>query len=117
MNAPSYLEPKEETLTHWYNPLSEPQKVLVYGDDFRRPIRYSWEPGETKALPSRYDTAIHQVHNGAVIGGLAPQLVRKDKPDLKVDPALKTGPFLDKAAEVEAPKVEAPRTVAPQAKR
>jgi hypothetical protein len=109
----AYNEPQEEQYTEWFNPLDEPQKVDVYVGNDKKPTRYVVPPGGTKLIPSRYDRAIHTVHNGVIIAGLAPQLVKvasrgkpvpeEERP--KLDPAL--DPNLQKKKEAEAKQREA----------
>lgn len=82
-----FREPREETYTQWHNPLKQEQIVDIFHDNDSMPTRYRWKAGETKSLPSRFDHAIHRVHNGVIIGGLAPQL-RKVGSSAKLDPAL-----------------------------
>lgn len=98
---PDFLEPVEETYTQWKNPLSQEQVVDIFHDGSPRPTRYRWAPGETKQVSSRYDGAIHRVHHGVIIGGLAPQLIKVGS-DEKLDPALDTEGVAKREAEVEA---------------
>ena len=89
--------------TFWKNPTSKPVIVDLYvgaenvppparayrrGERHQAHLRIRWAPGETKALPSIYDSAIHDVRNGVVVGGHAPQLVRTDAPDMPVSDAI-----------------------------
>lgn len=101
MPAPQrYLEPTEEKFTRWHNPLSVRQNVVISHDGDSRPTQYTIKPGETREIPSRYDLAIHRVHNGVVIGGLAPQLVKVGAEE-KLDPVLDTTLQDKKQAEAE----------------
>lgn len=95
--------------TSWLNPTSHVQRVTLH-DSTNREQYVEWAPGETQVVPSEYDNAIHRVdcgqeachkgagkkgqgwfcqrgHNGTVIGGLAPLLVRVGADDT-LDPAL-----------------------------
>lgn len=78
METPAYTEPK---FTKWYNPLDVPQRVFLIMDGIRRKI--TWAPGETKELPSLYDSAINVVQNGVVVGGEARQMVNVSLPEDK----------------------------------
>jgi len=111
MATPAYLEPVEERYTKWHNPLPHHQHVDIYLGDESRPTRYRWAPGETKALPSRYDYAIHRTHNGIVIGGLAPQLVKLGDSET-LDPALDTTLMEKRQAEVDAAAAAATKKAA-----
>lgn len=71
-----FLEPREEQYTTWHNPLSVEQYVDLHDGDAPTPTRYRFKPGESRPLPSRFDGAIQRTHNGVIIGGLAPQLVK-----------------------------------------
>lgn len=88
--------------TSWSNPLRQPQRLEValgpvtpysgvietLDEDsgvlnrrrvsgFRQTqIVVELAPGETKALPRAWDTIVHRVRDGVVIGGQAPQLRR-----------------------------------------
>lgn len=89
--------------TFWKNPTDKPVVVDIYvgtnevpppaspyrrGERHQAHLRIRWNAGETKSLPSMYDPAIHDVRNGIVVGGLAPQLVRTDAPDQPVADAI-----------------------------
>lgn len=66
--------------TQWHNPLSVPLKAdLIWFDGRKRSI--IWHPGETKELPSSFDTAIHIVHSGVITGGMCMQLVNVSLPE------------------------------------
>lgn len=93
--------------TRWLNPTSHSQRVILQHADGRQ-FQVTWEPGETKELPSDFDRAIHMVdcgqdachqhgwfctkgHDGLVQGGLAPLLVRvgaKDTLQPDLDPSI-----------------------------
>jgi hypothetical protein len=90
MPGPQFNEPQEERYTQWHNPLSETQYVDVREGDSPRPTRYTVPPGKTVPIPSRYDSVVHRVHNGVVIGGQAPQLVQVGSEN-RLDPAHDTG--------------------------
>lgn len=95
----NFIEPQEETYTHWHNPLGQEQRVDVFYGDEPRPTRFTWKPGETLKVPSRFDNAIHRVDKGVIIGGLAPQLVKVGANEV-LDPALDT----EKVKKAEATK-------------
>jgi hypothetical protein len=106
MSTPTFLEPVEETTTTWLNPLTIPQTVDLHHEGDRSPTRYRWQPGERKTLSSRYDHAIHRVHNGIIIAGLAPLLVKLGS-DEQLDPALDPNAATKKTAEAEQLRAEA----------
>lgn len=110
----NYTEPVEEKLTQWHNPLAVEQHVDLFVGGERRPTRYRWKPNETRALPSRFDRAIHTVHNGVIIGGLAPQLVNLGSGD-KLDAALDTEAVAKRQAEIEAAAATVARKAADDA--
>jgi hypothetical protein len=94
-------------MTTWTNPLDVPQRVTFNTGETRllgrrrdpetgtevnaysQPTTETYEvPARGEAeIPSEWDGAIHRVHDGAVIGGLAPLLIRKDQ-KYGLDPAL-----------------------------
>lgn len=84
-----FNEPIEETFTEWFNPLDVEQVVDIREGDAPRPTRYRIPPGGSKSIPSRHDRVIHFVHNGVIIGGQAPQLVKRGGTD-QLDEALNT---------------------------
>jgi hypothetical protein len=93
-----FLEEAEDTYTTWKNPLSVPQRVLLHQDGSAKPTRFVWQPGEEKQVRSIFDQAIQRTHEGAVIGGLAPQLVNVGKKAF-LDPAFDTEAAAHKDAE------------------
>lgn len=95
-----YSEPREEAYTTWRNPLDREQYVDLHDGDSPTPTRYRFAPGEEKKLPSRFDNAIHRTHNGVIVGGLAPQLVKVGSKD-RLDTAL--------ASEARKPAADASR--------
>ena len=80
----SYLKQEYELadLTYWHNPLSVPQMVKLCQERVGRVPGSTtfkevwWMPDETKAIHASFDDAIHEVKNGIIVGGLAPQLVK-----------------------------------------
>lgn len=93
-----FIEEAQDSLTSWHNPLSVPQRVLIHQDGSAKPTRFTWAPGETKQIRSIYDQAIQRTYEGAVIGGLAPQLVHLGKKAF-LDPAFDTEAAARKEAE------------------
>lgn len=83
----NFAEPQEERYTTWRNPCDVEQYVDLHDGDSRVPTRYRFKPGETKKLPSRFDSAIQRTHNGVIIGGLAPQLVKVEPEKQAEEPA------------------------------
>lgn len=72
------VRPVMARYTTWRNPLPHIQQVDIVESDPQRPTRYELGPGEEMIIPSEYDRAIHSVHNGVIIGGIAPQLINVD---------------------------------------
>lgn len=101
MPGPQFNEPIEEQYTEWFNPLDVDQVVDIREGDAQRPTRFRVEAGRSKAIPSRYDNVVHRVHNGVIIGGQAPQLVKRGS-DEKLDPALNTDIVSRRNADQEA---------------
>lgn len=95
----NFNEPVEELYTTWYNPLEVEQYVDIREGDNPRPTRFRVAPGGTKDIPKRYDSVVHRVHNGVIIGGQAPQLVDRTSDD-KLDPVLDTDLAKKRNAEV-----------------
>jgi hypothetical protein len=97
-------------MTTWRNPLPTAQRVTIDLDHkiartiprgvnalgvfdgervVEHPVQVVYEvlAHGTIEIPSTWDSAMHRIVNGAVIGGLAPQLVRDGQTET-VDPAL-----------------------------
>lgn len=111
MPGPQFHEPLEERYSQWHNPLDVEQHVDVYEGDNRRPTRYRVPPGETRPIPSRYDRVVHRVHNGVIIGGQAPQLVKVGSNE-KLDEALDTEKDKKRRAEKELAQASLQKQVA-----
>jgi hypothetical protein len=111
MGGPQFNEPIEETFTEWFNPLDVEQYVDVREGDSPRPTRYRVPAGGTKQIPSRHDSVVHRVHNGVIIGGQAPQLVRRGSSD-HLDDALNTELHKKKVAEAELAQAALQKQVA-----
>ena len=95
-------EPVEQTETMWHNQLDYDQMVDIFmGEAKQGATRFRFKPGQRRAIPSRYDTAIHRVHNGVIVGGLAPQLVKVDADEV-LDPSLDPKQALKKDAQAAA---------------
>lgn len=62
--------------------------------------RYTWQPGETVMVPEKYVPAIHDVRDGVIVGGGAPQLKRVGGTD-------SLHPCLDVAAVAKSQQVKA----------
>lgn len=108
-----FYEPQEETYTQWHNPLQVEQYVDLHVGDSPRPTRYRFAPGQKRQLPSRFDHAIHRVHNGVIVGGLAPRLVRVGSTD-RLDDALKPEGWQEEAASEAAAPAEEPAASRPR---
>jgi len=93
------VEASDQKLTRYKNERKFPQSIVV--NDNGRMVRYTWAPGEEKAIPSFWDYAVHRVHGKTVVGGLAPQLTNLDRPELKLAEALDTELQDRKKAEAE----------------
>lgn len=93
-----FNEPREETFSEWYNPLDVEQHVDIREGDAAHPTRYRIPAGGTKMIPSRHDRVVQVVHNGVIIGGQAPQLVKRGS-NAVLDDALNTELSKKKKAE------------------
>ena len=102
-------------MTPWKNPLTVPARVVfalgpaiehevidelvVEGRILKRSrtvmmngeVAVKWAPGETVAIPSMWDAAIHRIYDGRIMGGLAPQMVRADGRSPVLDEVLRPG--------------------------
>lgn len=116
MPSPAFLEPKEATYTEWHNPLDVPQHVDIHEDAGLPPTRYTWKPGETRALPSRYDFAIQRLDptGEMIVGGLAPRLVKVGS-TFKLLPALDPDIAAREQAKADALVAEAQKQAAENA--
>lgn len=108
---PNFIEPLEETFTHWHNPLEVEQYVDIREGDNLRPTRFRVPPGGTTRISSRHDSVVQRVHNGVIIGGQAPQLVRVGGTD-QLDPALDTEQAKRREAEARHAQAELQRQTA-----
>lgn len=103
MNIPQPPAPAEQTLTKWKNPTGHtvvadifvgpanvppPSRAYQRGERHPAHVRYKWGPGEVREVPSMYNDAIHDVRNGVLVGGLAPQLERVDEERLPMAPGI-----------------------------
>jgi hypothetical protein len=100
MPGPNFNEPIEESFSEWFNPLDREQYVDIREGDSPRPTRYRIPSKGSKTIPSRYDSVVQCVHNGVIIGGQAPQLVKRGS-DVILDDALNTELSKKKQAEAE----------------
>ncbi|HEY2517078.1 MAG TPA: hypothetical protein VGI39_39670 [Polyangiaceae bacterium] len=109
--------------TRWKNPTPHTMRFLLH-DSANIARLVTIDPGETIELPSEFDNAIHRVdcgqdfchkgagkvgggwfclkgHNGTIIGGLAPLLLRLDGVVEELDSALDPQASLKKKAEAD----------------
>lgn len=93
------IEPTEQKTTRYKNTRSWEQRFIV--EENGTPTIYRFAPGEERAVPSVWDYAIHRVHNGVIMGGLAPQLTNLDRPELKLAEYLDTDLVARKEAEAK----------------
>ncbi len=70
------MQHDDEHTTRWKNPTDKTVSLSFHRDRGVRPHKVTIEPGKEVVLNGEYDGAIHQVHNGLVVGGMAPQLVK-----------------------------------------
>lgn len=74
------VQPRVQTFTTWFNPTDHDMVVDPWvgatPDNPSGRVRFMFPKGEKTIVPSEFDAAIHQVHNGQVIGGGAPLLQR-----------------------------------------
>lgn len=111
MSGPQFNEPLEQQDTEWFNPLEQEQCVDVREGDSPRPTRYRVPPGGSKMIPSKYDNVVQRVYNGVIIGGQAPQLIKRNV----VGPMDKLAPELDtEAVKKQTAELEAARAVIAQ---
>jgi hypothetical protein len=61
---------------NWTNPTEHTVKLKLFHSPGRFD-EYVIPPKGTASIPNEYTAAIHQVRNGVIIGGCAPQLVRE----------------------------------------
>jgi hypothetical protein len=77
-----------EHTTRWKNPTDKAVTLSFHRDRGVKRHKVTIEPGEEVILSGEYDSAIHQVHNDVVVGGMAPQLVKVGKEALPVTSTL-----------------------------
>lgn len=65
--------------TTWKNPTDKIVKVVIFVSP-GQVAEYVIKPKGEASIPSQFDHAIHQLRDGIIVGGLAPQLVREGKP-------------------------------------
>lgn len=73
-------------ITKWKNPTDKTARVSVFVSPGQH-AEYVIAPNGEGDIPSQFDNAIHQIRDGVIVGGLAPQLVREGQ-TAKVHPAL-----------------------------
>lgn len=113
----------EHKQTEWCNPTVRAMRVVLTEGEGRghQSFVFIVPPGETRELDSRYDRAIHMIdcgrddcyrkgrfcsagHEGLIVGGLAPLLVRVGKNDT-LDKSLDTALAEKEIAEAELTKL------------
>lgn len=97
--------------TKWENPTKDTVRVKVLVEAGRHE-KVEFKPGEVHSLPSSMDKAIHDVRNGIVMGGLAPQLRKVGVAPLPVHSSITEAAA---GAVHHAEKLEAERTRAAKA--
>lgn len=79
-------------MTRWHNPTNKTLRIRLWvGANKRNPSGrqvVEFGPGETKEIPSSFDTAVQKVRHGRIVGGVGPQLVRAGTEPVPIDPAL-----------------------------
>lgn len=79
------------SITTWKNPTQHPVRLDIYvheGPKGRRTVVI--DPGAEKSLSSDWDDSIRTEHNGVVVGGMAPQLVKKGEERVPIHEAIRT---------------------------
>ncbi len=99
------MQPQVRTNTTWVNPTDTLLKINVHvgstpGNPSGR-AQYIFPPRGETIVPSEFDAAFHDVRDGLVVGGLAPQLRKKGSPD-ELHPALDIARSQEKAAAIQA---------------
>jgi hypothetical protein len=73
-------EKLDQSVTLWRNDLDVPQSFLLLqkGKDATsgRLAKVTIKPGKEIELPSEFDSSIHEVRDGMIVGGLAPRLTK-----------------------------------------
>lgn len=113
-------DPVEETISTWHNPMSSDQTVIFH-DTNSRGTKFVIPAGGVREIPGRYDFAIQRVqcgdnacrqsghgfcmhgHDGQVIGGMAPGLIKQGQTRRShpLDPALDPDIQLKREAEAK----------------
>lgn len=121
MNHRQASEPVEESISTWLNP-TESDQTVVFFDTNPKGTKFVVKAGSQREIPGRYDFAIQKVmcsddacrltghgfcvkgHQGQVIGGMAPSLlkVEQSRETHPLDPALDPHLALKRAAEAKA---------------
>jgi len=74
-------------MTKWTNPTDKAVKLRLFVSPGQT-VEYTVPPKGEAAIPSQFDHAVQKLREGIIVGGLAPQLVREDKP-AELHPALR----------------------------
>ena len=102
----------DSSVTTWKNPTTVEVRVSLHRDKGTRPILFVVPAGAERQLSGEFDTAIHDVRNGVIIGGHAPQLVDKAHPERILHSSLRSGSAPVSSALEEALAGERAKTAA-----
>lgn len=72
--------------TTWTNPTEQTVRLKLFVAPGQHQT-YEVPPKGTASIPNQFSAAIQQIHDGVIVGGCAPQLVREDQKE-KLHPAL-----------------------------
>ena len=92
-----FQDAQPQTFTTWRNPTKKTMRVDIFETPGRPRKRYVFPPGKEVQVPSEHDSAIHDVRDGVIVGGLAP-LLERAAPDGVLHPSLDPEAAARKAA-------------------
>lgn len=77
-------------ISHWVNPTNVDVRLRLFVSPGQH-AEYVIPAGESGEVPAQFDAAVQTVHDGLVVGGLAPQLQKRGAtPPPTVHPAIAT---------------------------
>jgi hypothetical protein len=100
-NVPMPMQPQLQSFTTWVNPTDRDVVLDLHTgaspQNLSGRVRYIVPANGEQIVPAEFDLGIHDTRDGVIVGGLGPQLRRKDKSEI-----LHSSLDADKAAEREA---------------
>ncbi len=118
MPLPFPNQPVVQTFTTWTNPTDAAVYLDIHvGATFSNPsgrFRYVVPAHGEVQIPGEYDLAVHDTRDGVIVGGLGPQLRRKDRVE-QLHQSLDANKSAEKEAQAEAEQALIAKQAAEQA--